>query len=43
MRALADVRAPVCGVALARADTDRFRYYSYGYQSYYHYNKYYND
>ncbi len=43
MRALTDVRAPVCGIALARADTERFRYYSYGYQSYYNYNKYYSD
>lgn len=43
MRALSDVRAPVCGIALARADNERFRYYSYGYQSYYNYNKYYSD
>ena len=43
LRALADVHAPVAGVALARADYKRFRYYSYGYQSYYKYNKYYYD
>ena len=43
MRALADVHAPVAGVALARADYKRFRYYSYGYAKYYKYSKYYND
>lgn len=42
-RILFDVRAPVAGIALTRADTERFRYYSYGYQSYYHYSKYYAD
>lgn len=42
-RILMDVRAPVAGVALARADNERFRYYSYGYQSYYNYSKYYAD
>ena len=41
-RALADVQAPVAGVVLARADVERYRYYSYGYQSYYNYNKYYS-
>ena len=43
LRSLADVHAPVPGVALARADNERFRYYSYGYQNYYNYSKYYND
>ncbi len=27
---------------LARADSERFRYYSYGYQNYYNYNRYYS-
>ncbi len=43
MRILNDGHAPVVGVALNRADSERFRYYSYGYQSYYAYNKYYSD
>jgi exopolysaccharide transport family protein len=43
MRSLMDVRAPVVGVALTRADHERFRYYSYGYQNYYSYSKYYSD
>jgi capsular exopolysaccharide synthesis family protein len=43
LRSLVDVHAPVPGVALARADNERFRYYSYGYQNYYNYSKYYND
>ncbi len=42
-RALSDINAPVAGVALARANFDRFHYYSYGYQDYYGYNKYYAD
>ncbi|MEJ1969744.1 MAG: polysaccharide biosynthesis tyrosine autokinase [Rhizomicrobium sp.] len=42
LRALADVHAPISGVALARADSIRFRYYNYGYQSYYNYDKYYS-
>lgn len=42
-RALADVQAPVAGVVMARADAERYRYYSYGYQSYYSYNKYYGE
>jgi exopolysaccharide transport family protein len=42
VRALSDVHAPFCGVALTRADSERFRYYSYGYQSYYNYNRYYS-
>lgn len=42
-RVLADVNAPVVGVALTRADTKRFQHYSYGYQNYYSYNKYYSD
>lgn len=43
MRSLADIHAPVSGIVLARADNERFRYYSYGYQSYSNYSKYYND
>jgi len=43
LRSLADVHAPLSGIALARADNARFRYYSYGYQSYYNYSKYYSD
>lgn len=42
-RILTDVRAPVAGLALTRADSERFRYYSYGYQSYHNYSKYYAD
>ncbi len=42
VRALHDVQAPIAGVALTRADTTRFHYYSFGYGSYYHsYAKYY--
>ena len=40
---LADIQAAVAGVVLTRADNERYRYYSYGYQSYYNYNKYYAD
>ena len=44
IRALKDVNAPLTGFVLTRADTKRFRYYSYGYQSNYGaYNKYYTD
>jgi capsular exopolysaccharide synthesis family protein len=43
MRSLVDVHAPVAGIALARADSERFRYYSYGYQNYYSYSKYYSE
>ena len=43
LRALGDVHAPVAGVALARTDNKRFRYYSYGYQNYDSYSKYYSD
>lgn len=43
LRSLLDVRANVAGVALARADYERFRYYSYGYQNYVSYSKYYHD
>lgn len=43
IRILFDVRAPIAGIALTRADNERFRYYSYGYQSYYNYSKYYAD
>jgi polysaccharide biosynthesis transport protein len=43
IRSLMDVKAPLAGVAMARADFERFRYYSYGYQSYHNYTKYYSD
>jgi succinoglycan biosynthesis transport protein ExoP len=43
IRALHDVHAPVAGIALTRADMARFQYYSYGYQDYYYYNKYYHE
>jgi capsular exopolysaccharide synthesis family protein len=42
LRSLRDVHATISGVAMTRADTERFRYYNYGYQSYYSYNKYYS-
>lgn len=42
-RMLNDIGAPLAGVVMTRADSKRYRYYSYGYQNYYHYNKYYND
>ena len=42
-RALAGIKAPVSGVVLTRADQHRYRHYSYGYQSYYSYSKYYSD
>jgi len=43
LRSLTDAHAPVAGIALARADMSRFQYYSYGYQDYHYYNKYYAD
>lgn len=44
IKALREVRAPIAGVALSRADTKRFHYYSFGYgSSYYAYSNYYND
>jgi succinoglycan biosynthesis transport protein ExoP len=43
LRSLSDVRAPVIGVALTRADMRRFQDYSYGYQNYSNYNKYYSE
>jgi exopolysaccharide transport family protein len=43
LRSLADVHAPVAGVALTRTDNRRFRYYSYGYQNYDSYSGYYKD
>ncbi|NIK88347.1 exopolysaccharide transport family protein [Rhizomicrobium palustre] len=42
MRLISDTHTPVAGIALARADNERFRYYSYGYQNYYSYSKYYS-
>jgi len=42
VKALRDVHASIAGVALTRADTKRFHYYSFGYGSYYYsYAKYY--
>jgi len=43
IRALKDSYAHISGVALTRADSKRFRYYSYGYQDYQHYSKYYSE
>ncbi len=44
VKALREVRAPIAGVVLTRADTKRFHYYSFGYGSYYYaYSKYYED
>jgi polysaccharide biosynthesis transport protein len=43
VRALTDIHAPLVGVALTRADAERYRYYSYGYQNYHSYNKYYGE
>jgi polysaccharide biosynthesis transport protein len=43
IRALSDVRARISGVAMTRADNERFRHYSYGYQDYKDYNKYYSE
>ena len=43
VRHLMDVNAPVAGVVLSRANTERYKYYSYGYQDYHNYNKYYSD
>src|SRR5476649_1307818 len=42
-RHLMDVNAPIAGVVLSRADIERYKYYSYGYQDYHNYNKYYSD
>lgn len=41
VRSLRDIQAPVAGVVLTRADSERFHYYNYGYQDYHEYNKYY--
>jgi capsular exopolysaccharide synthesis family protein len=43
VKALREVRAPLSGVVLSRADSKRFHYYSFGYGSYYGYSNYYND
>jgi succinoglycan biosynthesis transport protein ExoP len=43
IRALNDVHARISGIALARVDSERFRYYSYGYQDYKSYGKYYSE
>jgi len=43
LRSLTDAHAPIAGIVLARADMSRFQYYSYGYQDYQYYNKYYAD
>jgi Mrp family chromosome partitioning ATPase len=41
IRSLTDARAPIAGITLSRADMKRFQYYSYGYQDYHYYDKYY--
>jgi exopolysaccharide transport family protein len=42
VKALREIGAPLAGVALARADTKRLHYYSFGYGDYYYsYSKYY--
>lgn len=41
IRLLHDAKIPVIGVAMTRADLDRFRYYNYGYQDYHNYTQYY--
>jgi polysaccharide biosynthesis transport protein len=42
VKSLRDVHAPIAGVALTRADSKRFHYYSFGYSGYYStYAKYY--
>lgn len=43
VKCLADVHAPIAGVALTRADQRQFQYYSYGSQNYDSYSKYYRD
>ena len=43
VRALNDVRAKISGVAMTRADSERFLYYSYGYQDYGEYSRYHSD
>lgn len=44
VKALREVRAPIAGIVLTRADTKRFHYYSFGYGGYYYsYSKYYED
>ncbi len=42
LRSLASVHAPIAGVALTRANTERFRQYSYGQQNYQQYDTYYS-
>ncbi len=42
-RSLVTVGAHVAGIVLTRAHPKRYRYYSYGYQNQYHYDKYYSD
>jgi exopolysaccharide transport family protein len=42
LKSLRDIHAPLAGVALTRADSRRFHYYSFGYSGYYYsYAKYY--
>jgi capsular exopolysaccharide synthesis family protein len=42
-RTLAEMKAPVAGIVLTRANTKRFRQYSYGHQNYAAYDRYYGD
>ena len=43
LRSLADAHATIAGIAFARANSEKFGYYNYGYHSYYNYSKYYNE
>jgi polysaccharide biosynthesis transport protein len=43
IRGLMDAHVSVSGIVMTRADSERFRYYSYGYQDYSNYTKYYSD
>jgi polysaccharide biosynthesis transport protein len=43
VRALTDAMVPICGVAMTRADNERFRQYSYGYGKYGNFAEYYTE
>lgn len=43
VKGLANVQAPIAGVALSRADQRQFQYYSYGIQNYDSFSRYYRD
>jgi capsular exopolysaccharide synthesis family protein len=42
MRIVADIGTPIAGVVLMRADSERFRYYTYGFGNYSEYESYYH-